>query len=578
MDVADTTYLLNSFIEAIARITSYALTDREKETVVQGFRQFHQRLERISSSSSLRQLAIESKKRQEEIAKCHHDGKTCPQNAIRGFVKAFLVGYAIKYGFDIVPHIVSLRLFSKPSLLLRSFNRDTLSFASFLSAGIGLYKLFLCTMRHIHGGKGSDYTNALIAGMLSGMISIKLDRNRSRRAAVTLYMVSRALQYGCVWLFNRWVAGRQHKEDAIRGKAMKRAYSDANMTALGAVHRHERGLRMSPPAAAPAAEPSCRVKWSPEAADNSKEAKHEDDGMANTRRVISFIRNHTPTALVSLSIAVVTYVLVFQSDTLPRGYMNFLCQTSGYERFYPGKGPSALKTVAYDVARSHEPGNTLYGRIPAGVTTKKYMENFPLAQDIIPALSDTIHHDYAGCGVFHPHTTSCQRGALSSLRHSFPVALKVYVPLNAAVLLLFKRGKLLKDPRGMLLKLIKSSARSSVFFTLLVVGIINGSCAMRALLGRETYIGYIIAGLASGLSVLVEAPSRRVELAMYCFLRALESGWDVGVKYKWWHNMRHGEVVLFSAAMGVLMTVYQNDPTTISLTYHSVLTRIFGRN
>ncbi|KAJ2462799.1 hypothetical protein EV174_007056, partial [Coemansia sp. RSA 2320] len=58
MDVADTTYLLNSFIEAIARITSYALTDREKETVVQGFRQFHQRLERISSSSSLRQLAI----------------------------------------------------------------------------------------------------------------------------------------------------------------------------------------------------------------------------------------------------------------------------------------------------------------------------------------------------------------------------------------------------------------------------------------------------------------------------------------------------------------------------------------
>ncbi|KAJ2074962.1 hypothetical protein GGH13_000944, partial [Coemansia sp. S155-1] len=76
MDIADTTYLLNSFIEAIARVTSYALTDREKESVVRGFRQFHQRLERISSSTSLRQLAIESKKRHDDTAKCHHEGKT----------------------------------------------------------------------------------------------------------------------------------------------------------------------------------------------------------------------------------------------------------------------------------------------------------------------------------------------------------------------------------------------------------------------------------------------------------------------------------------------------------------------
>ncbi|KAJ2830505.1 hypothetical protein FBU31_002474 [Coemansia sp. 'formosensis'] len=167
---------------------------------------------------------------------------------------------------------------------------------------------------------------------------------------------------------------------------------------------------------------------------------------------------------------------------------------------------------------------------------------------------------------------------LSTALHCFPIALKVYMPLNAAVLVLFKRGQFLKDPRGMLLKLLKSSARSSIFFTLLVTGIINGACGMRQLFGRETYFGYVAAGLLSGLSVLVEAPSRRVELAMYCFLRALESGWDVGVKLNWWANVRHGEVALFSAAMGVLMTIYQNDPTTIGLTYHSVLTRIFGRN
>ncbi|KAJ2683965.1 hypothetical protein IWW39_005194 [Coemansia spiralis] len=573
MDIADTTYLLNSFIEAFARVTSYALTDREKESVVRGFRQFHQRLERISSSTSLRQLAIESKKRQEDTAKCHHEGKSCPQNAIRGFIKAFTVGYAVKYGLDTVPHVISLRVFTQPSLLLRAISRDTLSFASFLSAVIGSYKAFLCAMRRIHGGKGNDYTNALVAGMLSGLVAIKLDRNRSRRAAITLYMVSRALQYGCVWLFNRWDARRQLKEDNIRGKAMKRAHSELTMASPAG---RSADLRMS--AAGTRAGPSGRDKWSPETDEKGKEAKREGGGQEASRHVTRFIRNHAPTALLSVSVAVIVLTLVFHTDVIPRGYMNFLSRTAGYERFYPRKAPIALKTIAYDIRRSYESGNSLNSKVPHGVTTKEHISTIPIARDIIGALDDSIRHDFTACGIFHPKTSSCRMGMLSTALHCFPIALKVYTPLNAAVLVLFKRGLFLKDPRGMLLKLVKSSVRSSIFFTLLVTGIINGACGMRQLLGRETYFGYLASGLLSGLSVLVEAPSRRVELAMYCFLRALESGWDVGVKLKWWANVRHGEVALFSAAMGVLMTIYQNDPTTIGLTYHSVLTRIFGRN
>ncbi|KAJ2582749.1 hypothetical protein GGH95_001368 [Coemansia sp. RSA 1836] len=573
MDIADTTYLLNSFIEAIARVTSYALTDREKESVVQGFRQFHQRLERISSSTSLRQLAIESKKRQEDTAKCHHEGKTCSQNAIRGFIKAFLVGFAVKYGLDTAPHLVSLRLFTQPSLLLRAISRDTLSFASFLSAVIGSYKACLCAMRRIHGGKGNDYTNALVAGMLSGLVAIKLDRNRSRRAAITLYMVSRALQYGCVWLFNRWTARRQLKADTNRGKAMKRARSEMNMTTSSS---HSAGLRMSSAGADNG--PGSRVKWSPETVDNSKEETQETSREETTRRITRFVRNYAPTALFSVSTVIIVFTLVFHTDVIPRGYMNFLSRTTGYERFYPRTAPIALKTIAYDIRRSYEPGSHFHGKVPQGMTTKEYMASIPIARDIVCALNDTIRHDYTSCGIFHPKTTSCRLGMLSTALHCFPIALKVYTPLNAAMLVLFKRGQFLKDPRGMLLKLLKSSTRSSVFFTLLATGIINGACGMRALFGRETYFGYLAVGLLSGLSVLVEAPSRRIELAMYCFLRALESGWDIGVKLKWWANVRHGEVALFSAAMGVLMTIYQNDPTTIGLTYHSVLTRIFGRN
>ncbi|KAJ1809526.1 hypothetical protein LPJ75_004373 [Coemansia sp. RSA 2598] len=571
MDAEATPYLLDSFIEAIARLTSYALTDREKESVVRGFRQFHQRLERISSSASLRQLAIESKHKKHSV-ECQHAGKTCVQNCTRGFIKAFIVGYAVKCGVDLVPHIISLRLFSKPQLVLRSLkSRDTLSFAAFLSTLIGSYKGILCAMRRF--GTGSEYANSLVAGALAGLLSIKIDRSRSRRAAVTLYMVSRALQYGVVWLFDRWSAGLQAEEDRLRGRSLKRAHSAVSVAQQRpADERTVRGLQAMSPVASENAS-GRHVRWDDSALDNSKEAKHKMQRIDLTKRILRWIKACAPTALMSLSCGVIVYVLFFHTDVLPRGYLNFLSRASGYELIYPRRAASVLKSVGNEVMHG-----VTGGRIPAGMSTKEYIATLPLASDLLPAAKNGIRHEYVACGVFHPATTSCTRGVVSTILQSLPVAMKVYAPLNATMLLLFKRRQLLANPRRALLKLAVSSLRSSMFFALMVAYIINGSCFVRALLGRDTLFGYFVTGLAGGLAVLVEQPSRRIELAMYCFLRALENAWDVGVRRGLWHNVRHAEVALFSAAMGVLMTIYQNDPSTISLTYHSILTRIFGKN
>ncbi|KAJ1719320.1 hypothetical protein LPJ53_005898 [Coemansia erecta] len=571
MDAPAAPFLLDSFIEAIARLTSYALTDQEKETVVRGFRQFHQRLERISSSASLRHLAIESQRKKQPVA-CQHTGKTCTQNCTRGFAKAFLVGYAVKSALDMVPHILSLRLFSRPGLLVRSLrSRDTLSFAAFLSAVIGSYKGGLCLMRRYHGG--SDYVNSMVAGALAGLVSIKLDRNRSRRAAVTLYMVSRALQYGAVWLFNLWATHVQDEEDQLRGRSLKRAHSAVSVghqePAGAGKPRFGRLQAMSPPDSPVPA----RVQWAADTVDTSREAKRKMQGIQRRKQAMRWIRACAPTALMSASVGVIVYVLFFHTDVLPRGYLSFLSRASGYELLYPKRAASALKSVGSEVLHG-----TTGGRIPKGMTTKEYIARLPLAKDLLPAAMDGIRHDYVACGIFHPHTTSCTRGALATILQSLPVAMKVYAPLNASVLLLFKRRQLLANPRRALAKLAVSSLRSSLFFALMVAYIINGSCSVRAVLGRDTFIGYILTGLAGGLAVLVEQPSRRIELAMYCFLRAVENAWDVGVRRGLWRNVRHAEVALFSAAMGVLMTIYQNDPSTISLTYHSILTRVFGKN
>ncbi|KAJ1766288.1 hypothetical protein LPJ77_005416, partial [Coemansia sp. RSA 2523] len=220
----NTSQLVNVFVEGLARLTSYALTDKEKEAVVHGFHKFHERLERMSSTSSLRQLAIESQNQSGKVPRCQHEG-TCMQNAIRGLLRTFLVGFGVKWGLEAVPHLISLRLFTRPSLLLRGFSRDTTSFASFLAVLVSSYKAILCTMRHIRGEKGSDYTNSLVAGMLAGLISAKLDRSTSRRNAISLYLFSRALQYGTVWVFERWASRQQTEDDKLRSRWMKRAHS-----------------------------------------------------------------------------------------------------------------------------------------------------------------------------------------------------------------------------------------------------------------------------------------------------------------------------------------------------------------
>ncbi|KAH7044733.1 hypothetical protein BKA57DRAFT_88032 [Linnemannia elongata] len=89
---------------------------------------------------------------------------------------------------------------------------------------------------------------------------------------------------------------------------------------------------------------------------------------------------------------------------------------------------------------------------------------------------------------------------------------------------------------------------------------------------------YILNGLVAGTAVLIEAPGRQMELALYCLPRALETSWKLMMKRGLVRNIKNGDIALFSASMGVLMTLYQNEPSVINKHYLTVLTRVFGRN
>lgn len=44
---------------------------------------------------------------------CQHEGKTCTQNCVRGFVKAFVVGFGIKYLIGLLPLVISGKIFKR---------------------------------------------------------------------------------------------------------------------------------------------------------------------------------------------------------------------------------------------------------------------------------------------------------------------------------------------------------------------------------------------------------------------------------------------------------------------------------
>ena len=88
-----------------------------------------------------------------------------------------------------------------------------------------------------------------------------------------------------------------------------------------------------------------------------------------------------------------------------------------------------------------------------------------------------------------------------------------------------------------------------------------------------------MAGFLSGFGLLWEPPSRRTELALYFLPRFLEGVWQFSKKRQWVRpNIKYGEVMLFSVAMGIIMYCYQNEPQNIKKTYLSIFQKFWGDN
>ena len=93
---------------------------------------------------------------------------------------------------------------------------------------------------------------------------------------------------------------------------------------------------------------------------------------------------------------------------------------------------------------------------------------------------------------------------------------------------------------------------------------------------KSTKYWVFINGFISGLSILVEQKSRRVELAIFSFPKALASFYLILIEKGFAIWIPGTEIFFGSLSMGILMSLYQLEPQHMSHPFYKMFLYVLG--
>ncbi|KAI7905940.1 uncharacterized protein BX663DRAFT_529463 [Cokeromyces recurvatus] len=238
------------------------------------------------------------------------------------------------------------------------------------STFISSYKGILCALRNYRktNDKRSDRLNAFIAGTIAGL-SLALDRDKHRRQSIMLYLFTRALQFNGAWIMKQWAIQR-----------MK-------------AHPGEQ-------------------RW--------------DDSFAK------FISKFAGIAVMMIANAQIIYAFLFNHNTLPRSYFEFLLTHSGFRKSYGSMAARIAEAVGITVHQLVE--DQIPVTIPKNNSSREFISHY-VSPNIASTLSSKVHHKYIMCAIQHPMRESCTIDKFVLFKDEFLRSLKLYIPLNMLYLI-----------------------------------------------------------------------------------------------------------------------------------------------
>jgi hypothetical protein len=478
------------------------------------------------------------------------------------------------------------------NVLSKEFNYDTVQFASFLSTFNAGYKALFCLLRKllsrsqksgawIHDGALQRKLAAFCAGSIAAS-AILLDQNQSRRTALCLYFLTRAGEFLVKFWYLQW---RQRVYPVSQPSTSLDSPEESNST---------ESLDFKAGEALPLQQPLRDIK---------------SVKVHQKRKFPDFIEASAGAFLMMISSSQILFSFVAMPETLAPSYLAFLLTHSGVRDKMGPLTAHHLRLIGrllWRILGKPEFADKFVplGKVPAKslISTMALSPPSPTADEFLvsawPHIADTNQHQFAICTLIHPDDPSCTSFAFLCFLKSMLRSAKLYLPLNIAMTLIFGIGRLKSSPKRALLRLILSTLRSSVFLAGYVTTAWTVTCTLRRVLGKESALFYIVNGMCSGAWSLVENRSRRMELALYCLPRALESFWSCLQLYGilpespknrasaqnmvWYKRIlsdkRIGEPFYFMVAMGTLMMLFETENWVISPGYRTVMARFFGVN
>ncbi|XP_078164409.1 uncharacterized protein LOC144559268 isoform X2 [Carex rostrata] len=265
--------------------------------------------------------------------------------------------------------------------------------------------------------------------------------------------------------------------------------------------------------------------------------------------------SHGDVFLMCLSSSQILSSYILKQDSLPSSYRSFLNK-------HGGKDLVLLQGVK-DIACGCPFSNL--GAI------KKYYKSLGVDVKLDPNMK-------IPCSIVHGNQ-SCSGHFLSFFIQAYGRAVPVYLPVYLVPALIVHRQGLLKRPYTILGKTIKGIARSSLFLSIYCSSAWVWTCFLFRIFQRCNIPMVAMATFPTGLALLIEKKSRRIEISLYCLSRAIESFFtcmsDAGFCPPA-SKLKRSDVVVFSMATAVIMHCYAQERDVFRSKYLNVLDWVFG--
>ena len=167
------------------------------------------------------------------------------------------------------------------------------------------------------------------------------------------------------------------------------------------------------------------------------------------------------------------------------------------------------------------------------------------------------------------HPGSCHLMAARDFKHCFSLYTRIYLVLYSIPLLVFRFTELRSRPVETVKKYLKNVFNSSLFFAIDSAVVKYVICLINSWLHIPPPLpaySMFIAGVVGGFSIVLERPSRQLELVHYCTAQVLYVVWKLLCIKKplKLHKFPAGSVWLYCASLMVIMYSYVREQEVLA--------------